>query len=119
MLNMTRYVPTLCAVTLVAFLACTAPGQTSTGSISGTVADQNHAVIPGATVTIRNTATGYTRSTTTESEGRYSFSDVPIGSYEITVEATTFSTYVWTGIKLLVNQHADVSPELKLRTVEE
>src|SRR5262249_7834363 len=111
--NMTRYVRTVCAVALVAFFAGTTQAQSSTGSISGRVTDQNQAVIPAATVIIRNTATGYTRSTTTGSEGRYSFSDMPIGSYELTVEAPTFSKYVQTGIKLLVNQDAMVNPELR------
>ena len=86
--------------------------QSSTGSISGVITDQNQAVIPAATITIRNTATGFTRSTTTNSEGRYSFTDLPLGAYEITIEASTFSKYIQTGIRLLVNQNAIVSPSL-------
>lgn len=81
---------TICAVGLLILFAGAAHGQSSTGSISGVVTDKTQAVIPAATVTIRNTATGFTRSTTADSEGRYSFSDVPIGLYELTVEAPTF-----------------------------
>ena len=93
--------------------------QSSTGSISGVVTDQNQAVIPAATITIRNTATGFTRSTTTNSEGRYSFTDLPLGAYEITIEASTFSKYIRTGIRLLVNQNAIVSPNLMPAGVNE
>ncbi len=97
---------------MLILFAGTSQGQTSTGSFSGIVADQNQAVIPGATVIIRSAATGFTRSTTTDSEGRYSFSGVAIGAYEITVEASTFARYIQTGIELLVNQNAIVNPRL-------
>ena len=97
---------------MLVLFAGTSHGQSSTGSIPGVVTDQNQAVIPAATITLRNTATGFTRSTSANAEGRYSFSDVPIGLYELTVEAQTFTKYVQTGIKLLVNQHAVVSPAL-------
>jgi Carboxypeptidase regulatory-like domain len=109
---MIRFPRTICAVGLLILFASASHGQSSTGSISGIVTDQNQSVIPTATITIKNTATGFTRSTSANAEGRYSFSDVPIGLYELTVEAQTFTKYVQTGIKLLVNQHAVVSPAL-------
>jgi hypothetical protein len=75
---------------MLALLGVASYGQSSTGSISGVISDQNQAVIPAATITIKNTATGFTRSTSANAEGRYSFSEVPIGLYELTVEAQTF-----------------------------
>jgi hypothetical protein len=75
-------------------------GQTSTGSISGTITDQNQALITGAVVTVRNIETGFTRSGTTNSDGDYSFLDLPIGSYELAIEAPTFPKYVQLGIQL-------------------
>ena len=83
---MTRFMRTVCAVAMLVLFAGTSHGQSSTGSISGVVTDQNQAVIAAATVSIRNTATGFTRSTITTSEGHYSFRDLPIGAYEITFE---------------------------------
>ena len=83
---MTRLVRTVCAVAMLVLFADTSHGQSSTGSISGVISDQNQAIIPAATITIRNTTTGLTRSTITTSEGRYSFRDLPIGTYEITFE---------------------------------
>ena len=109
---MIRCPRTICTVALLILLAGAAHGQSSTGSISGIVTDQNQAVIAAATVSIRNTATGFTRSTITTSEGRYSFRDLPIGAYEITFEAPNFAKYTQTGIQLLLNQNAIVSPTL-------
>ena len=114
---MIRLPRTICAVALLILFAGASHGQSSTGSISGIVTDQNQAVIAAATVSIRNTATGFTRSTITTSEGRYSF-DLPIGTYEITFEAPNFAKYTQTGIQLLINQKANVSAILKLGGID-
>ena len=116
---MTKLVRTVCAVAMLILPTGASQAQSSTGSISGVVTDQNQAVIPAATITIRNTATGFTRSTTTNSEGRYRFTDLPLGAYEVIVEASTFSKYIQTGIRLLVNQNAIVSPSLTPAVVNE
>jgi hypothetical protein len=60
------------------------------GSLSGTVTDQTDAVIPGATITLVNTATGATRTTTTDTAGAWKVPALPVGSYRITVEANGF-----------------------------
>lgn len=93
--------------------------QSSTGSISGTASDPNEAIILGATVTIRNTATGFSRSTITTSDGHYRFVDVPTGTYEVTVEAANFSKYIRLGITLDVNQEAVVDMVLRPGAVQE
>lgn len=93
--------------------------QSSTGSISGTVSDERQAVVPGATVTIKNTETGFTRSGTSDSEGRYRFTAVPVGSYEVSVEAANFAKLVQTGITIAVNQDAVVDTSLKAGQVTE
>lgn len=87
--------------------------QSSTGSISGTVSDERQGVIQGASVTVKNVDTGFTRTSTVDSEGRYRFVNLPIGSYEVTVEAANFTKYVQTGITLLVNQDAVINTALK------
>ncbi|MDQ3711745.1 MAG: TonB-dependent receptor [Acidobacteriota bacterium] len=93
--------------------------QTTTASISGTVLDAQQAVVPNATVTVRNVETGLNRTNQTDSEGRYNFVNLPIGAYEVTVEAANFSKYVQTGITLLVNQNAVVDVGLKTGGVQE
>src|SRR5215831_2053973 len=82
--------------------------QTSTGSISGTVTDQNHAVVVGATIFGKNTQTGFVRSVVTNSSGLYRLTDIPPGPYEITIEAAGFKTFGRTGITLDVGQNAPI-----------
>ncbi|HEX8688386.1 MAG TPA: carboxypeptidase-like regulatory domain-containing protein [Pyrinomonadaceae bacterium] len=112
----TTFLPLLIA--LLALLAAPAAAQT-TGTISGTVLDEKGAAIPGAAVTARGVDTGATRTAQTDSEGRYRFPNMPIGNYEVTVEARGFARYVRTGIELLLNQEAVVAAELKAAGVEE
>ncbi|MDI1241750.1 MAG: carboxypeptidase regulatory-like domain-containing protein, partial [bacterium] len=106
-------------ISLAAVLTFSAAAQSSTGSISGTVSDERQAVVPGATVTIKNSQTGFTRSATTDSEGRYRFTAAPIGAYEVTVEAANFSKLVQTGITLAINQDAVIDQVLKAGGVTE
>lgn len=63
---------------------------TDNGSLSGTVSDQNGAIVPGSTVSIKNTGTGLTRSTTVSSNGSWTFSVLPLGVYEVTATAPGF-----------------------------
>ncbi|MGE3949550.1 MAG: carboxypeptidase-like regulatory domain-containing protein, partial [Blastocatellales bacterium] len=53
------------------------------GSIIGNVTDQNGAVVPGATVTITNKATGQVRETVTDSEGVYSIVNILPGTFDL------------------------------------
>lgn len=73
----------------------------------------------GATVSIKNAETGFARTTTSGSDGRFSFTNIPTGPYELTVEAGNFAKLVQTGIQLVVNQNAVVNPSLKPGGVEE
>src|ERR1700678_2156916 len=58
------------------------------GSISGTVADQTGAIIPGAKITATATATNIKAVTTAGGDGNFSFKDVPVGSYPIVISAS-------------------------------
>ena len=108
----------LALLVLVLGVALSASAQTS-GSISGTVEDEKQAALPNATVTARNVETNISRTTQTNDEGRYSFVNLPVGAYEVTVEAPNFSKYVQTGITLLLNQTAVVDVTMKLGGVSE
>jgi hypothetical protein len=64
----------------------------SSGTVAGTITDQSGAVVPGATVTLIDTATSVTRTTTTNKDGRYILVDVTPGLYNITITKTGFAT---------------------------
>ena len=68
------------------------------GSISGTLRDPSGAVIPGAMVTLVNIDLTTTYHTSTDEQGFYSFPTVPVGRYEVTFEATGFTTEIKTGL---------------------
>src|SRR5262245_40346560 len=89
-------------VFLSIWFGCGGPAfaQSSTGSMSGTVTDQNNAVVVGAKVVGKNTLTGFMRSAVTNSSGLYRLSDIPSGPYEITIEAASFRKLERGGITL-------------------
>src|SRR5579884_1745807 len=70
------------------------------GSIVGQVNDPSGAAVPNVTVTITDKATGQSRSTTTDSGGRYAFTDVPQGNYDAKYEGKGFRTLEKTGISV-------------------
>jgi hypothetical protein len=61
-------------------------------SLSGTVTDPTGAVIPGATVTLRDTATQSLRTTTSAAQGTYQFSELPPGDYALNGTAKGFQS---------------------------
>ena len=81
-------------LSLVLCFAAMAFGQKNSGNIEGTVTDPNGAVVAGATVTAKATGgtAGYNQTTTTNSDGFYQFSQVPVGTYQVSVAQTGFST---------------------------
>src|SRR6266850_566935 len=62
-----------------------------TGSISGTVEDQQHAVVTGANVTATNTATNQQVTSTSNAQGFFTIRGVPAGTYTVTIEAPKFT----------------------------
>jgi hypothetical protein len=80
------------------FLVASMAYAVSSGRLSGTVRDPSGAVIPGADVVLRNTATGTSLKTTTDASGFYAISYIPPGTYTLTVTTKGFKTYVRTGL---------------------
>src|SRR6266478_1413301 len=64
----------------------------TTGSISGTLKDPSGAVIPGAMITVTNTAQGIQNKTMTDQKGVYNFPSLPVGRYSLQAEAQGFKT---------------------------
>ena len=111
-----RFLPFLIAVLLSSSIVVL--GQTS-GRISGTVTDEKGAVISNATVTARNTLTNISHDRQTGEDGQYRFENLPVGPYEVTVQATGFSKHVQSGITLILNQNAVIDVSLKTGGVQE
>jgi hypothetical protein len=111
-----RLLPFLLAILLTSSVI--ALGQT-TGNIYGTVTDEKGAVIANATVTARNLERNISRTLQTSSEGTYRFENLPVGPYEVSVEATGFAKYVQSGITLILNQNAVVDVSMKPGGVQE
>jgi hypothetical protein len=65
----------------------------SAGTIHGTVTDATGAIVPGANVTIINPVSGLTRSTTSDSDGHYQFTNLPFNPYHLSVSITGFAPY--------------------------
>src|SRR5580698_2489958 len=105
---------TLTLFLMVLFSTLNVAAQQITGSIRGTVADPSGASVVVATVTAKQTETGLTRTAVTDRQGEYVLIELPIGHYQLEVQAKGFQTYVQQGISLGVNQIASVGVRLKL-----
>jgi len=83
---------TLCRlIAILTVLTINILAQTPTGSLVGTITDPTGAAIPDATVTIRDAATGTSRTTVTSQGGAYEFTNLRPATYEVTAEAKGFS----------------------------
>jgi hypothetical protein len=103
----------LAMVTLICAGAAFAQAQASSADLNGTVTDASGAVVPGATVTARDTATGITRSVATDDSGEYKFIGLPPSDYEVTAEAKTFKKTVIPSVRLTVGQNAELTVRLE------
>jgi len=92
----------ICALALAGLTPAHLLGQAATASISGRVTDASGAVVPNATVTIKNTATAATQTASTDEQGRYTLLDLPIGPYDLTVSKAGFQNSARTGLTLTV-----------------
>ena len=96
----------LCAVSF----ADNASAQTLTGQIGGTVVDGQKAVVPGATVSVRNTNTQLVRTGVTDTSGSFVIPNLVAGTYDVTVTLTGFTTYVQKGLVLTATERLSLPP---------
>jgi hypothetical protein len=95
-------------------LSLAAHAQEITGTIVGPVTDETGAAVPGASVSVRNVATGVTRDFTTTETGRYTAPFLAVGEYEIAISLTGFQPTAIKGIALHVNDRLEIDARLKL-----
>jgi hypothetical protein len=91
----------------------------SAGSLRGTVADSTGAVLPGATVTLTNEATKFTRNATSDAKGQYFFASVDPGSYTLKVELSGFKSHETKNVRISTNDTAAVDVRLEVGTQTE
>jgi hypothetical protein len=99
---MKRVLRRLWGTIVVLAVICGAAWAQETAQISGVVKDESGGVLPGATVTVTQTETGFSRNSVTDTEGTYRLTNLPLGPYKLEVTLEGFRTYTQTGIVLQV-----------------
>src|SRR6266853_5426188 len=93
--------------------------QITTGSIQGTVVDENGGAVVDASVEARNLDTNLLRTVTADSDGRFAFLSLPPGRYTITISKTGFATIAQTGATLTVGQVLSLPVTMKVSATQE
>jgi hypothetical protein len=107
---------------VLALVLCSASGaraQVTTADVRGTIMDEMGAAVAGADVSISNAQTGLTRNTKSGSDGTYSFTELPLGTYNIHVTHAGFKAETQTGIALHVNDSLVVNVGLRVGAISE
>ena len=105
-------------ISTVPFFQSRAAAQTS-ATLAGRIIDSSGGVLPGVTVTVRQTATGLQRGTVSDTQGRYTVAALPPGSYEIRAELSGFRPLQRSGVTLTIAQTAVVDLTLTVGGVAE
>ena len=116
---MRRFTRNTVGTLLLAVIINTAAWAQATAQLSGTVRDTSGAVLPGVTVTVTQTDTGFTRTVVTESGGTYVVPNLPTGPYKLEASLQGFRTYAQTGIVLQVNGNPTINVTLAIGDVAE
>lgn len=106
---------------IVAFilLGGEAYSQTTFVTLEGIVTDEEGSPLPGATITVKNMETGYTKSTISREDGSYIISGIQPGKYECEVSLTGFATQIRSGMTFAVGARLSIDFILKPATIEE
>src|SRR5450631_1960957 len=107
----------LVAVVITSFLALgtLAGAQSATTSLHGTISDAKGAMVAGATVTLNNPATGFSRTLKSDDQGSYQFLEMPPSTYIMTVTAPGFATTKRESVVLQVSSPATVNMVLQVQ----
>jgi hypothetical protein len=109
----------LVGLALAGILATSLAAQGIYATLTGLVVDQSQAVIPNAKVTLKDAQSGSLRDAVTNTDGYFTFASVPVGAYEVVVEAKGFATYKVTGITLSGGEKRNLDAKLTVGTTQE
>src|SRR4051812_32571680 len=109
----------LCAIVLSLLATTSAPAQTGTSSVRGTVMDAQGNVVLGAALTLVNTETNATRTQTSNDSGQFVFDLIPPGAYRLEAEARGFKKAVMTDVRALIAKPMEVNVQLEIGDVTE
>ena len=105
---------------MLALASTPAFGQaTASSSLSGLAVDADGGVIPGATVVVKNNATGVTQTAVTNSAGKFAIASLDAGTYTVTVSLTGFKTYQAADVRLLAGRPSDITAKLEVGALTE
>lgn len=104
---------------LIGVLYAAGAGAQTGGTLQGLVTDDQGLSLPGATVTLTNAETGWTRTLVADGEGWYRAPALPPGPYEIKAELSGFATIVRSRVPLSLGQELTVNVTLKVATLQE
>jgi hypothetical protein len=109
----------ICFFALALTPPISAQTQITTGTVQGTVEDEQGAVVPGATVEVKNVETNLSKTLTTDDSGRFVFLQLPPGRYTLTVSKQGFATLAQEPFPLTVGQAANLDLKMKVSQVAE
>jgi len=116
---MRRFIGNTISTLLLVVMTNAVAWAQATAQLSGTVRDSSGGVLPGVTVTVTRTDTGFTRTVVTESGGTYVVPNLPTGPYKLEASLQGFRTYAQTGIVLQVNGNPTINVTLAVGDVAE
>lgn len=116
LVNLSRFVA---SISLLCAFAIAVIAQSNTGSLVGTVTDQQGALVTGATVTITDNATGRERTVQTDNSGGFTVPQLDVGAYTIKISATGFKTYIASDLKIEVSKSYSLKAVLEAGAVTE
>ena len=106
-------------LSMLVAMAGSARAQVSGATLSGIVMDASGSAVPNATITIKNSATGVTRSLQTDTGGFYNVPNLPPENYEVTCSASGFTTQVKRGVTLTVGGQQSLNFSLQVGQVSQ
>jgi hypothetical protein len=90
------------AISAALALSSSAYASNDNGSLKGLVVDGKHMAVAGATITIKDPKSGFTRSVTIKEDGSYRISSIPVGTYTVTITKDGYEPFVQEGVRIQI-----------------